>query len=471
MNYTASMDTFEELLQLEDQLHLWDAKVRGLHLWALVRSPVFQRLTRQAADFVPTPRRTWKVSASRAQLVRDARTFQILVSPPSQSYDALFFAEGFSRYASDENTSFDRRLEPIYALYEHPLVLESHNALHIDKPDRSLGAEIYSQNIIWYFSSLFGRISRLKPSEKAVVYDFARTVALTFGIEDWEAFIVSRTEKLISFWPHVLQIVAKFIVPKLRHTSLVWVDNACYLNRQGLVTRALHEQGLRVAEVQHGIIYPQHYAYNYPVSCLQESQHPCRLYLPDLFLTYGDYWKGQNRIPSEQYTVGHVQLSRTVRALKQLKGVDGQILVISGDARTLELTHALAKHFPQRKIILKLHPGETSLYASYTNEMSYPNVAIVLHDDVYRLVAESEIVIGYNSTVLIEAAAFPNKRIFFYEKNIIPPTVGSRFSSIPDAIEQISDLTSGYGQATPDTFWALNYEDRLKAFSKAYLEN
>jgi hypothetical protein len=259
------------------------------------------------------------------------------------------------------------------------------------------------------------------------------------------------------------------IVPKLQEPRFVLIENASYMGRGGLLTRTLHEAGLVVAEAQHGLISRQHYVYNYSPACLNDLQHPSRLYLPDILFTFGDYWSEQAQMPVEKISIGSPHLTRVVHNLRSVQVIADQILVLSGDARALELTQELARAFPQRRIVFKLHPIESHLTASYSAQLPFQNVTVADFANVYELIAASAIIIGHSSTALIEAVAFPGKRIFYHDAEFIPPDVGDQFTEAADLIALIENPSRGFPSARAEKFWTFDYEERLAQFARLRL--
>jgi hypothetical protein len=137
---------------------------------------------------------------------------------------------------------------------------------------------------------------------------------------------------------------------------------------------------------------------------------------------------------------------------------------------SVALAEQVAKAFPERQIVFKLHPLDPYTEEAYGTLQALPNVKVVTRADVYQLVAESEIILSYYSTtVLIEAVAFPGKRIFYHEVGILPAEIGDHFESADDLIDLIRDPARGFPRCQPDQFWASDWQERLNKFLEAHV--
>ena len=94
-----------------------------------------------------------------------------------------------------------------------------------------------------------------------------------------------------------------------------------------------------------------HPAYNYGDAILNSEEY--RKYTPDYFLTYGEYWNKQIKIPDNFYIVGHPHFHESIKRYKNTKEED-TILIVSQWTLTKEfvdIARYLAREFKYKKVI------------------------------------------------------------------------------------------------------------------------
>ncbi|GAF86230.1 unnamed protein product, partial [marine sediment metagenome] len=221
---------------------------------------------------------------------------------------------------------------------------------------------------------------------------------------------------------------------------------------------------------QHGFVSKEHYAYNYPQYCIDNNHHQCRDYLPDYLLMFGEYWAENIRIPSKKIVVGYPYLNEILnRLIEYIKPKTKSILIVSQGTVTksmVNIAKKLSRTFTDYKIIFKLHPGEIPFKERYSLLKNLSNIEIIGNYNIFELIAKNKIIIGYNSTTLVEALKFPGKRIFILENNDVPNEIGYKFTNVEELIEAIKDNSKGYPKAKPEYFWASNWEERFQEFMR-----
>ncbi len=456
-------------LEIEERHNLWGTEVSGIRLWPLVRHRVLEdasTLDRRYERYMPANRRGYFQPVRWSRYLRSAR---FLASGRRPRYRAGFMVTNLTRYAlGNKRCSFDRLYGEYFRAAASPLILESAFGDTWASPDEQYEQSIVSLDLIWLWAIVEARSRQLPAATLHIIEEFCTHITAIFGLQGREDHLTFTCANLISKYDSIRVFLERQIQPRLLN-PLVILENAYYMSREGLITKACHELGINVAEVQHGLIAPMHYAYNFPRVCLQNPQHACRPYVPDTLLTFGQYWADIARIPGDTFVVGYPYLSKVVQAHAKVAPAQRQILVLSAHnvrQTTIQLVQRVAQAFPEYRIVLKLHPVELHQTSAYESCLAASNVTIVGSVDVYQLVAESEILLSaYGTTVLIEAAAFPGKRIFYSGKEgDLPDGLGSYFVDTEELIAQLSDSTAGFSSRTPEEFWSTEWEGRLVSF-------
>jgi len=289
-------------------------------------------------------------------------------------------------------------------------------------------------------------------------------IAKAYRIQD-DGSLSDTMGRLIRQYTPLRSIFKRFIHPKLR-VGVAFLEIAAYLGRQAILSKILHEFNYKVFEYQHGVISENHPAYNYPHALNTDQQHPSRQYLPDTLLTFGKGWSSKIDMPANIIPVGAPYLSKIVERVKK----DGRhqrnsILVISQwtvTERLIRISTELAKAFPEKEILFKLHPAEIPSFTAIQRRLTEPNIKVLGSDDVYKLISESPIIIGFNSTALIEATAFQGKRIFFSDPVNMPGGIGGFFHDTEELISLIKNPETGYPTVAGSDLWEPNWEETME---------
>ena len=184
-----------------------------------------------------------------------------------------------------------------------------------------------------------------------------------------------------------------------------------------ILTEAAHELGIKVVELQHGTVYPEHAAYNLPETG--------SVYSPDMFLAWGAYWVSQMRnYPNgAALSVGYPYLERCWQLFPPNPRANRhplRVLFVSQGT----IGHALAQRAAELRKLLpvqefaiayKLHPNE-----SRTWRMRYPlleasgmEVIEGTVRNIYQCLQDTDVVVGVNSTALIEGFQWGRRAFVF----------------------------------------------------------
>lgn len=458
-----------ELLEKEEKYNLWGFEVNSLHLWPLIRTNIFSKYKISDKGYTEPHYIPNKYNMLSPKLWKyHLKTFYLL-NVRRDCFDILFFNTAMLRYFNKENNFYENRLYRKYfesfskplnfennfqgffpnvlPKYENTFIFETLNIL------LKLNAEINKKNM-----------NTIKKNEIA---PFLKAVNSAFPGIVPNDYIEKVITKILNRFPIIKQFYFNKILPRIGN-KIAFVHCASYLGGKAILTKILHLAGFKVIEVQHGFVSKEHYAYNYPLSFIEDNQHQCREYLPDYLLMFGEYWSEKIRTPSKKIVVGYPYLNElSEKLIKNISPGGKTILVVSQGTVTehmVNIVKKLSRAFSDYRIIFKLHPGEIPFKERYNSLKSYPNIKIIGNYNIYELIAKTAIIIGYNSTTLFEALKFPEKRIFIVENNEIPDEIGYKFSNVDGLIEAIKDNLKGYPKVNPEYFWASNWEERFQAF-------
>lgn len=462
------MHNRETLLSIEAGSNLWDAEAFGLKLWPLVRVFLLGQLAYQHKGYQPITGEGRKTYLLPHKWPRYLRAMSFALSPHKGHYSALFMVNNLTRVPlSSTGHSVDRLHGEFFNRIHQPLILESSPNAYAASPDQFHEQRIFSQDAFWLWSYAQSRIQRLPGAISKQLEEFAVWIAEVFNAPEHLPRLIGFLERFVREYRVIRPVLEKYIAPKLAQ-KFALVTCAAYMGREALVTATLHDLGFHVAEAQHGLINPLHLAYNLPEAYQHNPLHPSRRYLPDTLLTYGDHWSGVTQMPSAKVAVGYPHLSKIVeRSMKTAASSEPSILVLSQPTvtdRAADLACKLAAAFPKQQIIFKLHPQESHLTDRLPQLQALSNVTIIGRADVYELIARSQSIVGFSTTVLVEAVAFPGKRIFFNEPDEIPAEAGEPFADAEDLIGMLEQPDRGFPRCDPGFFWAVDWQARMDHF-------
>ena len=217
------------------------------------------------------------------------------------------------------------------------------------------------------------------------------------------------------------------VLDRTRPRVLV-MDGASYGGFYATVVAAARNRGILVAELQHGWIGPTHPAYNYG-ALMHRPENTAGL--PDVLLTFGDYWGSELRFPGAVVALGKPQLEQQVALAPDVSERPREVLVVSsvlGADSMLRFVQDLRRALPDGWVVrFRPHPNERAVVSSrYPGLGDLVGVEIDERLDVLESIARCRIVVGIASTVLFEAAAF-GCRVFVRDSAYLSTIVGDAF--------------------------------------------
>lgn len=189
--------------------------------------------------------------------------------------------------------------------------------------------------------------------------------------------------------------------------QVAFMDLASYGGRANLI-QLLKARNILVVEMQHGWIGPYHTAYNFGEAMFTPALFST---LPDVLLTFGDFWSSIIRHPARLVSIGKPHLESASARARQPGAKANVVLVVSSVFQrdkltdfTLALRRGLAADWT---ILLRPHPSERQTVASlYPRLVGQTGIEFDQDLDVAASLTKAKGVFGFSSTVLYEALAF-----------------------------------------------------------------
>jgi hypothetical protein len=326
-------------------------------------------------------------------------------------YDYIFIStsrEGIKKLIKGKY--YDRLIDPIIK------ELKINKCLYIEKPygNHYPIKKIHKKHIVSYYPILF--ISYIL--EKLIIKNVNLNGKDILNFIKKEYRINLNDDKIIKFYLAQYNVF-KFIFKHLKPKAIFIV---CYYTNFGAI-RAAKELGIKVIEVQHGIIGKEHPAYNIDVEISKKL-------FPDYILTFGkqdvDNFIGsyfinpKDAIPIGSYYIEYlksefVQDKSLYKKIDKFRSSIGVTLQFTIENQTIEFIREAAILDPSLLFILIPRLPVTR---DYTNASLPVNVWVLLDRDFYELMMYMDYHATVYSTCALEAPSFGLQNIMININNL-----------------------------------------------------
>jgi hypothetical protein len=458
---SSSDNILKQFIEIESNSDLWNYEINETHLWPLIRTQVFTCVNNKSKSYCTAHAGNNKTNFMRPRFLLNSLKTQFFFITKKSHYDSLFTTT--KRYLSESGKYNDFFYDPYYSLFFNPLIFESSFQGQTKQPWEK--GEKYLFDFITLSSAVKAIIElKIKPNKyKKEIAEFTSLVCQEFSIQEYYPQLNNVLNRRFHSIKHMRPYIDKISI--LLDRNIAFIHCASYLSTHGEIIKSLKENGITTVELQHGYVGKEHPAYNYPKG---NAQSIAKKYLPDYYLTFGEYWNEQIQTPSKTVTVGNPSFNKSRDYYEMNCIVDpNSILIISQGTVTpkmVKIAKYLSGAFPEKTIIFKLHPGEVPLKERYEELEQYENIKIKTYDNIYELIASTKIIVGFYSTTLIEAMAYSNKRIFIIQNDLIPDSIGYKFSTCEELRDTILNPDIGYPSADLSYFWEPDWRSKISEF-------
>ena len=260
--------------------------------------------------------------------------------------------------------------------------------------------------------------------------------------------------------------ILKKISPKI-----IFLEDACYGGDKVPLIMAAKELNIAIGEYQHGFISLAHPAYNY-----SEKLPSCyKYYMPDIYMSYGEYWTKNSRIPLKIFEIGNPYLSETTSQKEQTMKKE-QILYISSTVEPERYANEiiwLNEKFADKgySILFRIHPSEVHRLKTVYKPIIDAGIKIDTQP-LYETLKSTKYLISDCSTVLFEALMF-NCIVFVIETPLGKENLDIKQFNSAFSIEEIANniILGNYKKNDPSFFWSDNWKLKYRQIINKYLED
>jgi hypothetical protein len=390
----------EKFFKIEEELGLFDIKIRDVYFWELIRFKVFQKIAESSSLYGESNAKN-KLTIKTGFIFLFNTFKNLLFKNPffASKCDFLFIGSP-RRKLLEDNLWWDLCCDPFIEKIKN-----DYKCIVFEKPYRnnhfspSKTKDLFYIDFINAFFSVFARFKinkKFKATECCLISEIEKRIEKTFGV------------KILLGQDIYCQInVQKKVVPifrlLLRRVRPAVVVIICSYGNEAVI-QACKQLSICTVELQHGILSKYHLGYSFP------GNSAAKRCFPDFFLSFGDYWNGLVQFPiaaERVVSIGYPFFEMEAEKYRY-EPKRNQIIFISQGVIGRELSKfaielSLRQDF-SAEIIYKLHPGE---YGRWRNE--YPwlvdsGVKVVEEESgpLYKLLSQSILQVGVFSTVIYE---------------------------------------------------------------------
>jgi len=395
-----------EILDLETKTGALDLKLNNVKIWQALRTPIYYDIAKRAGIFntIHTVKNSFSERAAAL---------------PSFLYSSLFFNPLFSRKKRDVLVFDHSRKVP-----ENGRYIDIHTQYMIERFDNeNVNYEVFEEQYLnRHFTSKTSRRKHM---------DFIQICANIYAHFRKTSFSEIETSRIREIESEILaRLNIEMDLVSLFRFEVSRFKAYCYFYRKIIERRkprtvyllvgyghpylikAAKDLHVETIEIQHGTISEFHLGYYYPHVSKGSLE-----YFPDKIYLWDDFWKYMCTFPIEEENIiiaGFEHLDRLSSGYHDVNKKKLQIAVISQGSVGPQIAEMILRNIEELKdctIIYKLHPGEYDRWREYDSlrELQrYPNVEIVDNNrkPLYRILAESQYVVGVYSTAIFESLRF-----------------------------------------------------------------
>lgn len=376
-----------QFLDFEKKNNLFDLQdFKGTYYWDIIRYYVYIKLIWQEE---PLPKDKQKKNYLLI-LKRILNSIFLFFDCSKKQY--LFYLA--SRDKDAHRRSVDRILKPSYDL------LKEKKLLLIESFTPNLKGSYFLPQNIYY------KLFRKK------YFDFTNVLNL---LNNFFGETKISNEYLNAVLNHYYSDLSFFkkILKKHKVEKIFMTQNGI---QKGLI-KAAKELNIKIFEFQHGVVYENHLAYNYPSECLNE-----KVYLPDTIFSFSPFWFQDVFLPNVKIVpIGNDFLYKSIKINSLTKPKKG-ILIISTSVFGGRLLNFIKNDAFQKKtqklpIFFKLHPNQFDEKEYYIESLrEFENIEVISNEfSVNDLIGECDTIFTIISTTVYEALQSERRVILLKE--------------------------------------------------------
>lgn len=477
---TSLSENFEKFLAFENsgKVLTFHYQYRDMPVWPFVRNVlwncVYKIVYGENSGLLDSSAQNMK--NGRLLSYKWMQFFKISANPlfSCKQTDVLYLYHVMGNVKDENGVYYNRIYDEFAALYDSTAIIESAPLFRHFYPKKY---KTYEADAIEIICAFHEKLAPLGGQDRDMIERFLDYVKRDFPFRLEESHLrmirieLERYAKNMKLIYEYYRKVFTRISPKL-----VFVAQACDGSHMACKIKVLRDMGIPSAEIQHGLISSEHFAYNYSQTVYDNEEY--RGYLPDHFLTFGHFWERVMKLPVHKVVLGSANFNRNFNTATQQdtdvnhKSEDGSILILPSILETYtELIRYLYDKLPDKKLFVKVHPTKIKQYEAF-KELENDRIGVYINENINYFFDRVAIVIGDDSTALYEAAAL-GKRVMIWDTDysrVIDRAVGRRFADKEELMELLqADHADAAEEIKPEDIFARDSDKRYRAFIAEYV--
>lgn len=454
--------TPSEFTSFELEHSLFEVRIDGVPIWERVRFHVFRQIKEQNG----TGQAHTEVGDSWQDYIRGAGLFLknlVINNPYFTSSKEIIYVGHHRRKKQEDGYWWDIYCDPIHDACDQDYIhLEKPHQLSHLRPART--ANLRYLDLIVFGGTLQQMVGVNGPTipeaEQSRLEDTRDAIRDQF---DADVDLLSMAQEVLHVRQTTLPLYRRLLERVDPELAVVVVS----YERETFI-EACKEQGIPVIELQHGVIYENHFGYSYPGPRTKET-------FPDYLLTFGEFWNNAVEFPipdDRVISAGYPYLEQSVDKYNETD-IKDQLLFISQGTIGEQLSKFAVEvdQSPEihHDIVYKLHPGEYDRWRTAYPWLVDTEIEVIDSSEpsLYQLFSKSWGQIGVYSTAIYEGLHF-DLETYLYEcsgEEILQPLLDNGTAKLVSSIEELSSfLASSEGTFDDEYYFAPNATENICEF-------
>lgn len=394
---------FKKIIEIEEKYKTFDLKIEDVYFWKILRFGLESEIQKK------------KLKLNEAHDSKKKRKILILKKMiynfiNRKKSDTLIFIH--DRFFED-----NFKYKDIYTYFLTDSLKDSEVVYPVFCDDTYLNKD-YNYSFVETFGLIFTKIKtkfiknkiEIKKEELEKLKNIKEELEEYFSLDNLEILEIDNIQKIIRKFKNE----KKYYISYFNSKNAKRIFLVSSYGRESLISAA-NFLNIEVVEIQHGGIDKYHIGYHFPNNSEVN-------YFPDKMYMFGRYWYENARIPLEIQNIkfwGYPYLNKQLNKYKsKIKENSEQVLFISQGTIGEQLTEIavdFAKKNKEKKIIIRLHPGEFQRWKEdYKMLFKFKDLSNIEISDnnnknLYEYLLESKYIICVYSTVIYEALYLEKK--------------------------------------------------------------
>ena len=375
----------------------------------------------------------------------------------------LFVKSGYGNIKR-KDIIFDRNIDPYLIFAKNNYITFSRSPYKFKNKiyDKKQYYLDYNEQVLDFFSKFDRKNIKIsKKISQIVIKDFKKFYKINFTRNEINNLVKVNLVSLNSIPKKFFYY--KNLIEKI-NPKIAIIEGASY-SYNALLNYALHQNNCKILEPQHGSI-----SVSYQLSDLLLNNQEYKLYLPDVYLSYGKWWSEQIKLPIEKIEIGSPNRKKIKSNFKSNKQTNN-ILILS-DGLDSDLIIDFAKRLnlllkKKKRIFLRPHPIEKIKWIH--EKIKIKNIHIDYEENIFQSFQRKEIIIGEVSTALFEAIGYiPNIFIWRTPKSIfnIPKHPFTEIKNVEEFADKINNIPNKKNKFQINHIYKKNWKKNFQRYLK-----